>query len=214
MNILFLFAHLDDESFGPAGTIAKLSYEHNVTVVSMCKGDRPGNEEVMTDREKAFNRSCALLGATPIIYNSSDLKLDYFDAMWDTEEVMKQIKPDVVYTHNVSDIHRDHRLLAEVATVVCRPTPKSSVKELYMCELISATSWGFGQFGPNFVPDTYVDVTPFVDMKIEALNNYQTELYDTPDARSVNAMVELSQYRGKQVGVEFAEGFKQVYRIC
>ena len=211
MNILFLFAHMDDEAFGPAGTIAKLALTNNVTVVSLCKGDRPGNEEVMSSRAIAFKQSCEFLGADLLCYTSSDLRLDYFDAMRDAEAAINFIKPEAVYTHNASDLHRDHRLVAEVALAICRPTPESAVRELYMCELISSTSWAFDQLGPSFIPNTYVDVSDAMEAKREVLNYYETELREHPDARSVEAMEILSKYRGTQSGVQNAEAFKQVF---
>jgi len=89
MNIVFIFAHPDDEAFGPAGTIAKLSEEHTVSVVSLCKGNRPGAEQVAQARIDAFKKSCNLLGATPYIFGSSDLHLEYHQAMRDVELVIK-----------------------------------------------------------------------------------------------------------------------------
>jgi len=45
MKILFIFAHPDDEAYGPAGTISKLAKDGNdVVVVSLCNGRRPGME--------------------------------------------------------------------------------------------------------------------------------------------------------------------------
>ena len=61
MNILFIFAHPDDEAYGPAGTIAKLSKHNNVSVVSLCQGNRPGNEKVSENRQKSFKEYWALL---------------------------------------------------------------------------------------------------------------------------------------------------------
>lgn len=214
MNILFLFAHMDDEAFGPAGTIAKLAKTNNVTVVSLCKGDRPGSETVMTPRREAFIKSCELLGVSYMLFSSSDLRLEYHTAMQDATSVMNIVNPDVVYTHNSSDLHKDHRLVAEIALALCRPTPGSRITELYMCELPNSTPWAFDQLGPTFVPNTYVDVTEYIDIKEEVLSYYNTELRDYPDARSVKAMTELAAYRGTHVGTQYAEAFKQVYRLC
>ena len=76
MRVVFIFAHPDDEAYGPAGTIHQLANKgHDVTVVSMCKGDRPGAEEVSTGRMEAFEKSCETLGAKPIMFLGHDCKL-------------------------------------------------------------------------------------------------------------------------------------------
>ena len=59
-KIFFLFAHPDDEAYGPAGTIAKLSKDNQVIVVSLCNGARPGYEHVADARSFAFIKSCDL----------------------------------------------------------------------------------------------------------------------------------------------------------
>jgi Uncharacterized proteins, LmbE homologs len=42
MRVAFIFAHLDDESYGPLGTIAlHIKQGDEVIVVSMCRGNRP-----------------------------------------------------------------------------------------------------------------------------------------------------------------------------
>ena len=214
MKILFIFAHPDDEAYGPAGTIHKLANAgHSVTVVSMCKGDRPGSEEVSTGRMAGFEKSCMALGAAPIIFLGSDCKLEYCDTLKQIEEVVNDLEPEVVYTHSISDIHKDHRLVAECVMVATRPKPGSSIKELYMCELPSSTDWAFGQLGGSFVPNTYVDVSMEIYKKQQVMGYYTTETYDYPDARSIESIESFAMYRGKQVGMHRAEAFKQIFKL-
>jgi LmbE family N-acetylglucosaminyl deacetylase len=211
MNILFIFAHPDDEAFGPAGTIAKLSKNHNVYVASLCRGDTPTRPEVSEQRIAAFKKSCRMLGAEPHIFDSSDVNLEYNDAMRDVSSLMRDIMPDVVYTMSPSDVHKDHRLVSEVVMVACRPTLSSTVKELYHCELPTA-GWAFDQFQPQFIPNVYVNVDEYMNIKYNAMCLYETELYSYPDARSTRSMEVLAEYRGNQVGLRYAEAFKLIYK--
>ncbi len=211
MNILFILAHPDDESYGPAGTIAKLAQDHNVTVVSLCNGSRPGNDNVAAYRSGIFSRNCELVNAKWKIYNSQDCTLEYDSVLKTVEALVDFDKPDVVYTHNISDIHRDHRLVAECCMVACRPKPESTVQALYMCEIPASTEWGFGQFG-DFKPNTFVDITDFMPHKIKMLEQYKSEVYMHPDARSVENMRVLAEKRGMNVGVRFAEAFQLVFQ--
>jgi LmbE family N-acetylglucosaminyl deacetylase len=211
MKILFVLSHPDDESFGPAGTIAKLSKDNLVRVISLCKGNRPGAVNVDTIRQDTFIRVCNELGVESCIFNSSDLYLDYHQALLDIENTIKQFNPDVVYTHNISDIHRDHRTTAEAVMAACRPKPTSAVKELYFCEIPASTEWTFGQIDPVFIPNTYVDVTDYIELKKHVIGLYGTEIYEWPDARSVESVEVLAKYRGRQIGARYAEAFRLVF---
>jgi LmbE family N-acetylglucosaminyl deacetylase len=213
--ILFVFAHPDDESYGPAGTIAKLAKQEDVIVVSLCNGARPGAKFVAGERRKAFEESCKMLGAKHILYSAKDCTLEYESTLKIIEDLIKKHKPRIVYTHNISDIHKDHRVVAECCMIACRPKVDSSVLSLYMCEMTSSSEWSFGQLPDHFIPTTYVDVTEFMDLKRSVLSLYKTEIYEYPDARSVKSMEVLSMNRGRIVGLNNAEAFKLVYeKIC
>jgi len=212
--ILFIFAHPDDESYGPSGTISKLSDNNKVVVISLCKGDKPHATHVSSDRILAFKESCRLLNAQPIIFDQSDCNMDYSETLETIETVIETYKPEEVYTHNISDIHKDHRIVAEACMVACRPKTQSTVRALYMSEIPSSTDWSFGQIEPVFVPNYYIDVTDKIVLKQRVMSLYSTELYNYPDCRSIESMEALAMYRGKQVGVHRAEAFKQVYRLC
>ena len=214
MKIVFIFAHPDDEAYGPSGTICKLTNAgHSVSVVVMCKGNRPGAEEVCSSRMEAFKKSCSSLGATGTMLLNSDCKLKYGETLKQIEGVITELQPEAVYTHNISDIHKDHRLVAVCVMVATRPKPKSSIKELYMCEIPASTDWAFGQLGEEFHPNVYKDVSMEIDKKKQVMGYYATEIYEYPDARSIESMETLAMYRGKTVGMHRAEAFKQVYRL-
>lgn len=214
MTTLFIFAHPDDESFGPAGTIARVAKEDKAVVISLCSGNTPTRPEVAKERRRNFSHVCNELGACPGIFGSSDLFLDYHSAMHDISEVVRETHPHTIYTHNINDVHKDHRLVAEVVLAVARPTPDSSVKRLYMCEIVPSTSWAFGQFGSEFTPNTYLKLTEEeMELKRWAISQYGTETRNEPDPRSLAGIEALAKFRGSQVSTEWAEAFKLVYDI-
>jgi LmbE family N-acetylglucosaminyl deacetylase len=213
MRILFLLAHPDDEAYGPYGTILKLIKQgHKVTVFCLCNGERPGNETVSADRVFAFKENCELAGVEWKIQNNPDLSLKYNETVANVTGIVDFFKPDAVYTHNISDLNNDHRVVAEAALVACRPKPASTVNELYFFEVPSSTDWTFSQVQPVFEPNTYIDITDYIEDKKLALARYSTETYPFPDARGVEAMETLSKYRGYQVGYSNAEALKLVFK--
>jgi len=211
MNVLFIFAHPDDEAYGPAGTIDKLSKDHNVTVISLCNGTRPGNEHVSQARIDSFKKSCDILGANWKIFDNPDCSLESRETLKIVESLISFYRPDIVYTHNISDVHSDHRIVAESCLVACRPKPGSNIIKFYMCESASSTDWAFGQLEPLFVPNVFVDITNHIDIKTKSLQLYETEIYEFPDPRSVRSILAMAENRGKQVGVKYAESFKLVF---
>ena len=211
MKISFILAHPDDEAFGPAGTIMQLAETNDVSVVSLCNGERPGSSHVGKDRVDAFVKSCDILGADWKIYDTPDCALTYDDTLKTIEAIINHDMPDIIYTHNISDIHRDHRLVAECCMVACRPKLNSSVKELYMCELPASTDWSFGKINPIFVPNVYRDITDIMDTKRQVMSFYGTEIYEHPDARSIESMEIMAMNRGRQMGFQYAEAFSLVF---
>jgi N-acetylglucosamine malate deacetylase 1 len=213
MSILFVIAHPDDEAYGPAGTIARLSEHNDVYVLCLCKGNRPGSEHVEFARQSAFQESCKILGATPIQAYSSDTKLKLDEAVSVISKTIAQYRPEAVYTHNISDLHQDHRVTAEACMIACRPKPGSSVKALMMFEMPAASDWTFGQIEPNFVPNIYTDIAKQLAKKRKVMKLYSSEIYEYPDARSVKSMEIMAENRGRQCGKEAVEAFKLVFFI-
>ena len=212
MKVAFIFAHLDDESYGPLGTIARhVKQGDEVVVVSMCRGNRPG-ADVQVQRVHTFIEICNMLGVESIVQDQSDTRMTRDETQFRVNKLIEDLEPNVVYTHFNGDAHQDHRMLSECVLIACRPKPESTVKELLMCELPAATEWAFGQFG-DFKPNIFNDVTDLIELKQEALEMYETETYDYPDARSVDSMKILAAQRGKQCGVNYAEAFQLVFSL-
>lgn len=212
MKALFVIAHPDDEAYGPYGTMARLVQEgHKVTLFCLCNGQRPGAESVSADRVFALKANCEQLDIEWKIWDNKDLSLELNDTAHLLTTLISNGQYDVVYTHNISDINHDHRVVADAAMIACRPKPNSSVKELYFFEVPSSTDWTFSQIKPVFEPTTYVDISDYIETKKLALSRYHTETYEFPDARSIEATTTLAKYRGYQAGLEYAEAFRLVF---
>ena len=207
--ILFIFAHPDDEAYGPAGTIARLTKTSDVTVVSLCNGERPHSTHVAMERKQAFIDSCNTLGASHEIYDTPDCALEYDSTLLTIENLIKKYNPSAIYTHSNTDIHKDHRLVAECCLVAARPKADSLLDQLYFCEMPASTSWSFNQINGSFQASKYVEVD--IEIKKHVLGYYTSEIYEFPDARSIEAVETLAKQRGYQSGFKHAEAFQLVF---
>ena len=52
-----------------------------------------------------------------------------------------------------------------------------------------------------------MDISNYLDLKLDAMNCYQSQLSEFPNPRSLEAVSALAKYRGSTMGVEAAEAF-------
>ncbi|MDB4761662.1 PIG-L family deacetylase [bacterium] len=215
-KILVVAAHSDDETLGCGGTIAKHIAKGNaVHVVFLTDGVGSRNKDCSgaTARASASIAALAVLGVselniTPFSFPDNALdSVPLLEVVKAIESVISDMKPDVVYMHHAGDLNIDHRYAYEATITACRPQPESSVKELYSYEVPSSTAWLGASYGRHFEPNLYVEITDYLDLKMEALAQYEEEMRIFPHARSKQALEHLARYRGSQVGLLAAEAF-------
>ena len=218
-KIIVVAAHPDDEVLGCAGTIAKhVAQGDTVHLVFMTDGESArlnSSDAKVKRRLKASKLVKALLGISSTHYlNFPDNSMDsvpLLDIVKKLEAIIFKIKPSVIYTHSHCDLNIDHQLTHAGVMTACRPTPKTSIREIYGFEVLSSTEWSAaGKF--KFEPSLFVDITKYQAIKIKALKIYKEEMRSAPHSRSIKHAKVLAQHRGYTVGFEMAEAF-EVYRI-
>ena len=89
----------------------------------------------------------------------------------------------------------------------CRPQPGHPVKRILSFEVPSSTEWQSPTFGNSFIPNWFEDISDTLELKIRALEAYETEMREWPHARSIKAVEHLARWRGASIGREAAESF-------
>jgi LmbE family N-acetylglucosaminyl deacetylase len=217
-KILVVAAHPDDDILGMGGTLAKYAKQGNeIKVIFMTDGvsSREIKPESSAKRFECAIKALKLLGVEDVsVANFPDNQLDKIGILELTKHISTVIEiytPNIVYTHFQKDLNVDHRLTAE-ATIVCsRPTPSSSIKQLCHFEVASSTNWYFGE--SNFSPNIFVDIEETLDLKIQSLKFYDSEIQDFPHVRSYRAIENHANYRGNFVGITAAEAFEISFQI-
>ena len=126
--------------------------------------------------------------------------------------VVHMVHPEVIYLPHGGDLHNDHKIINYCGLVVSRPLPGKSIKKVLVYETISETEWG-DQYNQKFVANYYVDISPHLEKKLEALSAYRTELRDYPHPRSLSSVRIKAQQRGSEVSLPAAEAFMLVRGI-
>ena len=209
-KVLIFAAHPDDEVLGCGGTIAR--HIHNgdkVQVVFLADGF--GSRNNGSNRDASAKEASKLLGCeTPIFLNFPDNQLDnviLLHIVKKLEEIIGNFLPSIIYTHHYGDLNIDHQVTHRAVMTACRPQPNFSVKEIYTFEIVSATHWQSVSMGGLFSPNYFVDVSDFINKKMDALHCYASEMREYPHARSYEALQNLSKFRGSSIGVRDAEAF-------
>lgn len=219
-NVLVVAAHADDEVLGCGGTIARHVAEGDVVnVVFLSDGITSRNDAVSSDlqrREAAASSAQAILGIQRIQHlGLPDNRLDslpLLEIVQKLEDVVRELSPQVIYTHHCGDLNLDHRIAHQAVMTACRPLPGCTWREIYGFEVLSSTEWSTSQFEP-FKPNVFVDISEHLSTKQKALEAYVDEIRDVPHTRSIEHANVLARHRGYSVGIDAAEAFELLRMI-
>lgn len=226
MKILSIAAHPDDEVLGCGGSMAKWSNEGvEVHSLVMAEGatsrdksrDRESRKTDLTHLAQAAQKAGDILGVASVrLLSYPDNRMDsvdLLDVVKSVEEQIEKIKPEAVVTHHSADLNIDHQVIHEAVMAACRPQPGHSVKRILSFEVSSSTEWQSPAFGNPFAPNWFEDISETLELKIQALEAYESEMRDWPHARSIKAVEHLARWRGASVGCEAAEAFMLIRNI-
>jgi len=226
MKYLIISAHPDDEVLGCGGSIVKWSKDGNeVHVLIMAEGvtsrdkhrDREHRTEDLSRLAQSANQGADILGVKSVeLLNYPDNRMDsvdLLDVVKVVEKKIEELKPNVVVTHHAGDLNIDHRIIHQAVITACRPQPGHPVRSILSFEVPSATEWQSSDYGLNFMPNWFEDITDTLHLKMKALEAYQSEMRSWPHARSLKAVEHLARWRGASVGCEAAETFMLIKKI-
>jgi len=213
-RIAVIGAHPDDEILGAGGTLARHvragDEVHAIVVADGASSRYP--DQMMATLEKDARRAAETIGFASLRLQAlPDQRLDtvpYIELTQLIEAVLDDIRPHVVYTHFPSDVNADHGIVARAVRTACRPYSRPQLNRFAVFETPSSTEWAWPVSDSVLNPNHFVDVTETLDIKIAAMECYESELRDYPHPRSSRALRERAAYWGSLVGRRAAEPFR------
>lgn len=219
MRVLVIAAHPDDETIGAGGTIARhVAHGNQVYWCVVTQGySPPWSEETLAAARRQVDEVQRVLGIQDVFMcGFPTVKLNtvpYIDLCSALQQVVDQVRPEVVYTTPRDDINQDHRIVYEATLVAARPLPGSSVRRLLCYEIGPTARFGLPAGSTGFVPNVFVDISQYLGKKLEAIQCYRTELREYPHPRSIEGLRLLAQERGLSVGLKAAECFQLIREL-
>lgn len=214
MKNLIVVAHPDDEVLGAGAFIIRaIEGGDSVRIVIMNADGIVSRPDMAEDILKSHK----ILGVTDCArysYPNLSLNKNIPSMVWDIEKEIKNFQPDVVITHFYGDIHPDHKAVFYATEQAVRLTQRHKsdfqITGFYCMDVPSSTNWGH----ESFMPDTYVGYDWIaMKKKFDALKVYKNVLRGNTHPRSERALLAHATDLGANVGLEYAEGFKTVWRI-
>jgi LmbE family N-acetylglucosaminyl deacetylase len=202
-KILAVGAHPDDIEMGCGGLIAKAlaqNVEVYTAIMSKCEDEMEREDGDL--RSKEFEASIKTLGIKNFyIYNYPNRHFPEHEAeIRDTlAELQTEIKPEMILIPSLDDPHQDHKALAYACIRTFR------IQEtILQYEVLRHGSH-------SFTPTLFVDISDYLDIKLEALKCYKSQ-FDKRPYFDLESFKSLARTRGAQSAYPYAEGFK-VYKI-
>ena len=219
MKILVIAPHPDDEVLGCGGTIAKhAACGDEVYVCVVTKGCEPlFKEEFVSQVRKECLEADKFLGAKETVMWEFPAAMVESTPRHELNakiiHLVQSVKPEIVYIPHRGDMQLDHKLIADACMVALRPKYGHIVKRIYSYETLSETGWDAPNVRNDFIPTMYNDITDYIDMKVCSMGKFRSQLSDFPNARSLQAIKALAEYRGATVNVKAAEAFSVIREI-
>lgn len=221
LDILAFGAHPDDVELGAAATIAKeVSLGKKVGIIDLTQGElgTRGSKEL---RKTEALRAAKILGVT------LRENLKFADGFFVNDkrhqlEVIKLIrkyKPEIVLCNAFEDRHIDHGKGSKLVSDACFLSGLEKIETEFEGEIQKKWRpkliYHYLQWN-NSKPDFVVDISNFMDVKMEAVLAYTSQFYD-PNSKESETPISSKNFTdsvyyrakdlGRLIGVEYAEGF-------
>ncbi len=221
LDILAFGAHPDDVELGCSATIAKeVSLGKKVGIVDLTQGE-------LGTRGSAELRKIEATNAAKILGVEIRENLGFADGFFvnDKEhqlriiEMIRNYQPDIVLCNAIDDRHIDHGKGSKLVSDACflsgllkiETELDGMIQEKWRPKHV----YHYIQW-KNIEPDFVVDVTGFMDKKVESVMAYSSQFFDPKSKEpetpiSSKNFTDSIEYRardlGRLIGVEHAEGF-------
>jgi len=221
LDILAFGAHPDDIELGCSGTIAKeISLGKKVGIIDLTRGEL-GTRGTVEIRNAEAAKAAEILGI------SARENLDMRDGFFinDEEHQMKVIqmirkyRPEILICNAIEDRHIDHGKGSKLVSDACFLSGLRQIKTEINGEAQEAwrpkVVYHYIQW-KHIEPDFVVDITGFMDIKMESILAYGSQFYNPESAEPespissknfLNSVKYRAQDLGRIIGTEYAEGF-------
>ena len=221
LDILAFGAHPDDVELGCGGTLAKeITLGKKVGIVDLTRGE-------LGTRGSAEIRDAEAAAAAQVLGVHVRENLQFRDGFfvndeWHQIEIIKMIRkyrPEIVICNAIDDRHIDHAKGSKLVSDACFLSGLRRIET--QVDGVGQEAWRpklvyhYIQW-KNIEPDFVVDITGYMDKKLEAVMAYSSQFYDPNSNEPISPIASKNfldsiTYRAQDLGrlvfKDYAEGF-------
>jgi bacillithiol biosynthesis deacetylase BshB1 len=221
VDILAIGVHPDDIELSCAGTLLHhIQLGKTVGLLDLTAGELGSRGSAEIRLQEATNAS-ELLGA--VVRGNLEMQDGFFEYskanVLKIVELLRLLRPEIVLANAVSDRHPDHGRAAKLTADACFYSGLRRIETEWEGE--AQEEWRpkvvyhYIQ-DHNLKPDFVVDITPYLDKKMEIVKAYKSQFYDpnsdepdTPISGKdfLNFIRSKAAMYGREAGFTYGEGF-------
>jgi N-acetylglucosamine malate deacetylase 1 len=221
LDILVIGAHPDDVEMSCGATIAKeVAKGKKVGILDLTRGEL-GTRGSAKIREEEATEAAKILGV--VVRDNLELADGFFENDRTSRlaliKLIRKYKPEVVFCNAMDDRHIDHGKGSKLTSDACFLSGLRKIETIY--EGDAQQEWRPKQVyhyiqWKEIEPDVVVDVTGFMDKKMDSIRAFKSQLYDiknkepeTPisSKNTLNSLSYRNRNLGRLIGTEAGEGF-------
>lgn len=213
-KVIVVAVHPDDETLMCGGALLKHKNSGDEIywmIVTCMTSEYVCDDSVITTREKEIIEVSNEYGFKKTYQlNFPTTKLEEIpkaDIIKAISNVFNEIKPNIIYLPNGSDVHSDHHVAFQAAYSCTKNFRYPFIERVLMGETLSETEFAPAVSHNTFTPNVFIDISSYIDRKLEIMKLYASEVMDEPYPRSLSSIKALGRYRGSRIGKDYAESF-------
>jgi bacillithiol biosynthesis deacetylase BshB1 len=221
LDILAFAAHPDDIELSASGTLMKhISEGKKVGIIDLTQGELGSRGTIETRNSESLIAS-NIIG----LHIRENLKMadGFFEINEENKrliiEKIRQYQPTIVLANAIEDRHPDHGRASKLVSESCFLSGLRRVTTIVDGQIQEAhrPTAVYHYIQDRYIkPDFVVDVTGFVERKLETIMAYKTQFYD-PDSTEPQTPISGEEFLdfvkgrmlqfGRPIGAKYAEGF-------
>ena len=219
-NILVLAVHPDDETLGCGGTLLRHKAKGDKIywlIATNISRDQGFSEQAVKDRDEEVKRVKDIFGFDAVFELAIPTKktdvMPRADIVEKISDVFNKVRPEILYLPYNQDVHSDHKVIFEAAFSSTKVFRSPFIRRILMAETISETEFAPSFKESVFTPNYFVDISDFLDKKLEIMKVFKSEIGEHPFSRSLENIKALATFRGSIAGCKYAESFMLLKEI-